>query len=227
MEMDNSTISYESFHKLAVELLQRSERLGDTWELRTAADSKPSRQAQQYLVKKSTEVLRGVHQAGGKEEDELGDLAGDTSGLVEASDAAYLHKSAGVSRCGEDCLVHVEYHVVHSVSYQVPVLYFNATFSNGQTLALEDVWQLLSSEFVSRDADKWGLLTQQEHPHLGRPFYHIHPCRTAAVMAKAMQCLAGSEEEEGGNKAAGNYLITWLSTFAPVIGLELSMQYAL
>lgn len=220
MEGNLSTISYKNFHELAVDLLERSERLGDTWELRTSS----SRQAQQYLVKKSTQVLRRVHQgAGTAGEEELGGLAGDTSGLGEGLDVAYLDRSES-----EDCLVYVEYHVVHSMSYQVPVLYFNATFSSGQTLALEDVWELLSSELVSRDTDKWGLLTQQEHPYLGRPFYHIHPCRTATVMSKAMQCLArnGEEEREGRTKEGGNYLITWLSTFAPVIGLEFSMKYA-
>lgn len=221
----DGTLSYEYFHRLALDLLQRSERLGDTWELKTAAVSKPTHTPQQYLVKKSTQVIRRVHHGGGEDDDELGGLAGDLSGLGESSDTACLDGSAGGSCCGEDCLVHVEYHIVRSVSYQVPVLYFNATFSNGQALALEDVWQLLASELVCQDVDKWGLLTQQEHPYLGRPFYHIHPCHTAAVMGKAMQCVEGSEGGEG--RTAGNYLITWLSTFAPVIGLELSLQYAM
>lgn len=227
----SSTISYDSFLKLALDLQERSKKLGDTWELKTAASSRPNRQAQQYLVKKSTQVLKRAHQVEGKkeEDDELGSLAGDTSGLTEGLDVAYLDRSAD-SPC-EDYLVHVEYHIVHSMSYQVPVIYFNATFSSGQALALEDVWELLSSELVSRDADRWRLLTQQEHPYLGQPFYHIHPCHTAAVMSKAMLCLAesgeGGRDESRREVQGGNYLITWLSTFAPVIGLDVSLKYAL
>lgn len=218
-----SNINYEEFQKLAVDLSERSNVLGDAWELRTA-QSRSSRQAQQYLVKKCTQTVNwgGGEKPAGRE-DELSRLAGDTSGLSEDADVAYLDRSS----C-KDCLVHVEYHVVHSVSYQVPVFYFNATFSNGQTLSLEEVWGLLSANFVTQDTNKWGLVTQQEHPYLGRPFYHIHPCHTATVMGKAMQCFGvGKEEGEtsGGGETGGNYLVTWLSTFAPVIGLEFSMKY--
>lgn len=236
---------------------------------------------------------------GERDEEDLGSLAGDTSCLVEDSDVAYLDRSASeIINEEENCTVHVEYHILHSVSYQVPVLYFNAAFSNGQSLVLEDIWELLSSDFVSQKADRWRLVTQQEHPYLGRPFYHIHPCHTATVMGKAMQCLADGNREEvrrkesereesmkgrtrGGKETNGskevegqatrestkegeethrknsreeemrdcmseegkemngkkngkgedctegrNYLVTWLSTFAPVIGLDCSLEYA-
>ena len=156
-----------------------------------------------------------------KEEDgDLLDLAGDTSMLSEDLDDASLEKRT-------DTFVQMEYHVIHSVSFQVPILYFNASYSNGQSLVISDVWELLSPEFVLPESDRWGMVTQQEHPYLGRPFYHIHPCHTAGAMGRAVLCSTGKEgKEEGEGGAGGNYLVTWLSTFGPVVGLTLPLEYA-
>ena len=223
-----SSLSYEEFERLAIDLHERSRRLGDSWQLES---TRSSRHAQVYLVKKSTQALRNYSPA--EEEEEEGgeeDLAGDTSGLSENADVAYLDRSGGggggVADESVARVVCMEYHVVHSVSYQVPVLYFNATLPNGCPLSLDDTWRLLlSPELVAKETDRWRLVTQQEHPHLGRPFYHIHPCHTAAVMSQAMQCIS---KRSGGKEEAklGNYLVTWLSTFAPVVGLHFSIKYA-
>lgn len=214
-------LSYEDFERLAEDLLEKSTKLGDAWELRRVTASSGgsvSQKPQSYLVKKSTLRLKRAGEGLGGEEalgGYLDALAGDTSGLSEDADVASLNKDG--SQLVEACSVHMDYHVVHSMSYQVPILYFNATYSNGQALPLADIWHLLSSEFVSEDANRWGLVTQQEHPYLGTPFYHIHPCHTAIVMGRAMQSTSAA--------SSANYLITWLSTFAPVIGLNFPIEY--
>lgn len=213
-------LNYEDFQRLAEAVYEKSSKLGDSWQLRST-NSMSKSQPQCYLVKKCTQTFKKLEEERKNdvpEEEDLGSLAGDTSGLMEYADEASLDKSASES-C---CLVHVEYHVIHSTSYQVPVLYFNPTFASGQTLTLNDVWRLLNMDLVPQEADKWGLVTQQEHPYLGRPFYHIHPCNTATVMEKAMKCLTPRDQQA----KESNYLITWLSTFAPVIGLEFSLEYA-
>ena len=220
------TLSYEDFERLAEGLVQRSRELGDGWELRETTSSRTTPAANQnnplYLVRKSTLTHKRTDSRlpGEETASDLDELAGDTSKIAEDEDGdvASLDRSGGEGR-GEE-IVHMEYHVIHSPSYQVPTLYFNATYSNGQALSLEQVWDLLSANYVSQGADKWGVATQQEHPHLGRPFYHIHPCHTATVVGRAMQCCHG--DDASGN----NYLVTWLSTFAPVVGLEFSMKYA-
>ena len=159
--------------------------------------------------------------------------------------------------------VHVEYHIVHSFSYEVPVLYFNATYPNGRQLSLKDTWKLLSDRFISVDMDRWGLVSQQEHPLLNCPVFHIHPCHTAEVMAQARKTRTSSEDanvnvetegegerkkneefvaSNGGNsrtsgvekgelsetssKSESNYLVTWLSTFGPLVGLKVPLEYA-
>ncbi|XP_050400883.1 ubiquitin-like-conjugating enzyme ATG10 [Patella vulgata] len=55
-----------------------------------------------------------------------------------------------------------------------------------------------------------------EHPILGRPFYQLHPCLTAMMM-KNIQTI-GDERK--------NYLISWLSSVGPVVGLKLPLIYA-
>lgn len=213
------TLSYEEFESLARGLVQRSKELGDNWELR---NSQAPNHHHHYLVKKATLL----HQKPSSShlpvdlDNELEDLAGDTSELAENEDVASLTTSEHEERKtkNDSTLIYMEYHVVYSSSYQVPSLYFSAAYSSGHALSLDQVWELLSANFVSQGADKWGVATQQEHPYLGRPFYHIHPCHTAAVVGKALQCCHGD--------TSGNYLVTWLSTFAPVVGLEFSLKYA-
>ncbi len=231
------TLSYEDFEGLAEKLVQRSKEIGDSWELRktTSTTPGPGSRAQgvnnplHYLVKKCTLVTRKRTELMPREEmaSDLDDLAGDTSGIAEEeeADVASLDRSRGEGGRAEkgEWLVHMEYHVVHSVSYQVPILYFTASYLNGQALTLEQIWDLITPDYVSHGTDKWGMVTQQEHPYLGRPFYHIHPCHTATVVGRALQC---SSRVGGDTPPTSNYLMTWLSTFAPVVGLEFSIKYA-
>lgn len=78
---------------------------------------------------------------------------------------------------------------------------------------------------------RWTVLSQDEHPHLGLPFYHLHPCQTAARMA----CLRSlhlsptpplSELQPSTRLSAESqpgllYLLQWFSLIAPVLDLPL------
>ena len=60
---------------------------------------------------------------------------------------------------------------------------FEKILSDGSLVHLDEILQMISSEY--RSAVENTLLTsisQNEHPHLGVAFYHIHPCRTQEVM---------------------------------------------
>lgn len=105
-----------------------------------------------------------------------------------------------------------EYHVVFSISFQVPVLYFNVYKSNGELLSLDELWSSVHPNFQnSVNKNKWYTLTQQEHPYLHRPFFYFHPCETSAFM----DCF----------KSDCNKLITWLSSIGQIIRLELDESY--
>ena len=221
------TLPYEDFQLLAKKLVEQSLKLSDGWQLREVS-SGPHRD-KVYLVKRCTQQLLPKEVGVPEVQEEvslevfLEELAGDTSSLTEEdNDLA----SIGVNGRGEEHMgltprtmpinIYMEYHIVHSYSYQVPLLYFNATYSNGKPLSLAEIWRLLT---VSSATDKWGVVTQQDHPYLGRPFCLVHPCHTASTMGKAKQCL-------GNVDGKWNYLTSWLSMFGLLTGLHVPLGYA-
>jgi ubiquitin-like-conjugating enzyme ATG10 len=100
-------------------------------------------------------------------------------------------------------------HVVYSPSYNVPVLYLNS-YTAGMTSTL----RLMS---VDGELIEWlgepGVLSQQDHPIVGIPFYFIHPCRTQELLRE----ISGD----------CNYIAGWLSLVGPQVGLHLKAAYGL
>ena len=122
----------------------------------------------------------------------------------------YLHKST-VTSLNEDTVT-CQYDIVHSVPYSVPVLYFTVSKSNGERLALDSIWPYLPCS--EQTDNKWSMITGADHPLLSVPYYHIHPCHTNTLMSST-----GSE--------SSFYLLTWLSSIGPFVGIKLSLQYHL
>ncbi|XP_072025034.1 ubiquitin-like-conjugating enzyme ATG10 isoform X3 [Amphiura filiformis] len=113
-----------------------------------------------------------------------------------------------------------EYHIVYSSSYSVPVLYFTACKSDGKLLSLDEVWQAIPEYYQTRlQHQRWTFITQQEHPYLGRPFFQLHPCHTADLMHAVLPQGTDSTKRS-------NYLVTWLSSVGPVVGLSLPLVYS-
>ncbi|KAH8291073.1 hypothetical protein KR054_008233 [Drosophila jambulina] len=114
------------------------------------------------------------------------------------------------SKSGE--LINVEYHVVYSVSYQVPMLFFQAHRSDGSLLDLDATWQCFMPD--SRASDLYQILTQMDHPVLFRPFMALHPCRTAEVLKQFGQ-------------PSKNQVLTFISLYGPEVQLQLQNAYGL
>ncbi|XP_052599580.1 ubiquitin-like-conjugating enzyme ATG10 isoform X5 [Peromyscus californicus insignis] len=113
-----------------------------------------------------------------------------------------------------------EYHVLYSCSYQVPVLYFRASFLDGRPLALKDIWEGVHECYKTRLLQgPWDTITQQEHPVLGQPFFVLHPCKTNEFMTAVLR----SSQKINRNV---NYITSWLSIVGPVVGLNLPLSYA-
>lgn len=122
----------------------------------------------------------------------------------ESSDEIYLVKTALSTTTG----LKFEYHVIYSVAYSVPVLYFRMF----QRDTGEIVWH--SNELPIAKQESGGSLTQMPHPYEQTPFLQLHPCYTANWMAE-MQNLAPQ----------ANYLVSWLSFIGPHVGMLVSEKY--
>ncbi|NXQ55198.1 ATG10 enzyme, partial [Anthoscopus minutus] len=126
-------------------------------------------------------------------------------------------QAAGV---GSAEVVRYEYHVLYSSSYQVPVLYFRACFLDGRPLSLDEIWGSVHASYQARlQEGPWDTITQQEHPILGQPFFVLHPCRTKEFISAVLGASQAHHRHT-------NYIILWLSTVGPVVGLNLPLSYA-
>ncbi|XP_067425063.1 ubiquitin-like-conjugating enzyme ATG10 isoform X2 [Emydura macquarii macquarii] len=142
----------------------------------------------------------------------------DEQTWIHVEEALDDSQVAGI--CATSEVIRYEYHVLHSSSYQVPVLYFRACFLDGRPLTLDEIWEGIHECYRARLLQgPWDTITQQEHPLLGQPFFVLHPCRTNEFMAPV---LANSRRE----KRNINYITSWLSIVGPVVGLNLPLSYA-
>jgi ubiquitin-like-conjugating enzyme ATG10 len=191
------SVTLEEFNRCITQVLTISDRLADGWTLH----NKDAPEAT-YLVKKifvpNTDKKSDVSQSLLLLEEPVDDVLEDVNVITESGSG----------------MITWEYHVLYSHSYSVPILYFNAWTNDGRLLSLEDVWSRVHSNFQDLlQESRWSVLTQQEHPVLRKPFYMLHPCRTAQFLA----CFHGR---------SANIVITWLSTVGPAVGLTFGPQYA-
>ena len=206
-----ATITYPQFETFAKNFAALSEKVGDSWELRSAGDIPHV----VYLVKTCAHVIDTA--TGG--DCVLVDL-GVEGNLVEENDDATVRHD--VLQCRSP--VWLEYHVVYSVSYSVPTLYLNAYHQNGKSLSIDDIWKLIPSFYGPSTDTKWEILSQQEHPILNRPFYYIHPCHTSTALS-TVYSKSKDTSDLGNIPDRTNYILTWLSMFGPMVGLSLSLKY--
>ena len=131
--------------------------------------------------------------------------------LVEFHDTKFLSKKESKSFDNDEGIC-IEYHVIHDPSYQVPVLYFSATYSCGRLLKPTECHALLH---IPLDTDNTAVISQRDHPVLDCPYYYVHPCQTSGVMDRF--------------SSAPNfiYLLTFLSTIGPIVGLHIPHKYTL
>lgn len=101
-----------------------------------------------------------------------------------------------------------EYHIVYSLSYSVPVMYFNVSDNNGEKIRFDKLTTILKT---STD-DGGVLISQAEHPLLIKPYYFLHPCNTSSIIESMSE--------------SRNPIISWLSVAAPLVRLELDLEYA-
>ncbi|XP_068632847.1 ubiquitin-like-conjugating enzyme ATG10 [Battus philenor] len=112
----------------------------------------------------------------------------------------------------ESTLCKVEYVIFYNLSYGVPSFSFNIWNSSGSLLSLEDIRQVFSINITREEF--YSVITQQEHPLFGRPYFIMHPCHTGRLLAQL-------------KSKSKNIIVTFLSLITPLIKLELPLEYGL
>ncbi|XP_034940201.1 ubiquitin-like-conjugating enzyme ATG10 isoform X2 [Chelonus insularis] len=103
-----------------------------------------------------------------------------------------------------------EHHVLWSMSYSVPVLYFNAWISDFPGINAVTVEQ--AQQLVPQGTLKYNELSQAIHPILGTIFLHLHPCMSKELLQNT--------------STSNNKLVSWLSTVAPAaLNLKVGNEY--
>ncbi|KAG0641116.1 hypothetical protein HOY80DRAFT_956120 [Tuber brumale] len=117
----------------------------------------------------------------------------------------------------------VEYQILLSKTYQLPILYFNLYPPSTLRIpaSLQQVYENLTST-TTRDVLKsvgvQGAISQADHPVLGVPYYFVHPCNTAAAMSEWQQ-----RRRDGGGEDfdVEKYLTVWIGVVGGAVGLFL------
>ncbi|KAM3939423.1 ubiquitin-like-conjugating enzyme ATG10 isoform 1-T3 [Leptodactylus fuscus] len=205
---NNLILGDEKFRYFCLEFLKHSQDIGDGWEWKQVQGGEEG-----YLSKTcyQTRAIESDHGKKNEQEDEKSSTIIAEGNHEKEDDHCVLPEGALQSE-----VILYEYHVLYSISYQAPVLYFRASFLDGTPLTLNAIWDRVHDSYKPRLLHgPWETITQQEHPILGQPFFVLHPCRTNEFMSSI----------QGGTGREGNYITTWLSTVGPVVGLSLPLSY--
>ncbi|KAL8572243.1 hypothetical protein ACOMHN_022480 [Nucella lapillus] len=205
--MAAGSISADVFNQLATKFAKFSTMINDIWVLKNS-----SRDTSEVYLEKTVLVKDDKHSPSLTTSSEEADISLPDDATLEEVDPSCVEASV---TSPQTCFLRYQYHVVYSASYSVPVLYFNVCKPDGKRLSLEEVWVRVPADHQQRlDHHKWATLTQQEHPYLGSPYFMLHPCHTASLMAQ-VPCPQDTRY----------YLVKWLSSVGQVVGLELSPKY--
>jgi len=113
----------------------------------------------------------------------------------------------------------VIYDIVHSPSYQVPVLYIHFSAESRPGLPkLDEVRDLLVPPSHRQQIDAVGVmgaLSMTDHPVTGLPSYFVHPCRSQEAMANVTTGRPVRPDE---------YMLLWLGLIGQSVGLNAPLE---
>ncbi|CAO3682212.1 unnamed protein product [Rhizopus microsporus] len=127
--------------------------------------------------------------------------------LIHVMNHVYLKKACFL-QAKNNLYIHIEYHILYSTSYQVPVLYFKPSYyHDGSPLSLDDIYEHIVPFDYHQQLKQHvyvPCISQADHPLINTPFWYIHPCETAKLMT-----IISPEVKD--------YVQSWLSLVGPVI----------
>ena len=142
-------------------------------------------------------------------QDNEGEIIEDDDEVLDRSSMSNSHQHAMVT-----------YDLMHSSSYEVPVLYVTVKHPSANRLSAEAMCELLVPPSYRPQVvtvGVMGAMSMTDHPMSGLPVYFVHPCRTAEAMSTlADDILVGPEK----------YLLIWLGLMGGSVGLEVPLELA-
>ncbi|KAL4737473.1 hypothetical protein BDV11DRAFT_206746 [Aspergillus similis] len=130
---------------------------------------------------------------------------------------AWEEDSEALIRTSNSCELLVDYDILLSPTYQVPVLYF-VLRRTGKPLGLDEVYNYLVPDQCKRNIRNMGIMggiSFSYHPIFETPAFFVHPCNTADAMRDI------ASEHDISPEA---YLIIWLGLVGNSVGLQLSSE---
>uniref|UniRef100_A0A8I3XAZ6 Ubiquitin-like-conjugating enzyme ATG10 n=1 Tax=Callithrix jacchus TaxID=9483 RepID=A0A8I3XAZ6_CALJA len=149
---EDEFIGEKTFQRCCAEFIKHSQQIGDSWEWRPSKDCSDGYMCKIHFQIKNEPVMShpGTSAYGQTclPMEEAFELPSDDCEVTEAPAASQVIK--------------YEYHVLYSCSYQVPVLYFRASFLDGRPLTLKDIWEGVHECYKTRLLQgPWETITQQ------------------------------------------------------------------
>lgn len=171
-----------------------------------------------YLQK--TKVIQIDHTFIDKEEkDDEDELATD--------DTVEDVEERGIDETSIDGTLLVEYHIVYSTVYKVPIMFFKVEIlSKAREMTVEEV-KLFVPQAFERTSRRRAFVTQMGHPILCRPYFCVHPCHTMDCMNTMLRTRNSCRDKDDDvttlavqHECSPVYMLLWYNLIAPLVHLD-------